>query len=347
MSKRLRGEEQKGNVNVKITLDGEVVREERFNRDNLRLNEIVKSDIQKYVSPVKFQMLYISGGKSRLMVIVPIPEKTKCHESPHDNPYLEYCSSLGFFKSTGTSNDWSFEGIYLPFAGISSIDKWIRKIGSEVLSPWHLPIMEYVLQKLKSDNTLKKKGLSTLIVYKFLMRFGDWRMLQISAALGGSLWNTIPELKYIKEFILKNNLVECKNIRFPLLVRFGLIIDGVSKTDQKEEEVIIEFENHLFSEKFYYDEYDVYALSNDIIQEYYFSQDIIETPDLNLVNEKMREYNAFCFDPKKLKQQEKEKLRNKQIEEEERLLYGDEEEEFGKEGGRPKKYVDLKTGTRN
>jgi len=325
---------------VVVRLGGKEIRrdiiklEKKFNKDNLILNAIVRNDIEKYISPVSFQILYKSKQKLRLLVIIPIPKKTKCDQSPKDNKYLDFCNSLGFFKSTGTSNKWSFEGVYLPFAGIS-IHGWIRKIGAAWFSPWHVPIIEYALTKLKADKILKPNGLSTLILYKFLMRFADWQMLQISAALGGPLWNAIPELKFVKEFILKNNLVECKNndtlvIR---LKRSTAIVDASDNDDERQKIFVQMFQDSLFTNNFYKRLQDVYKPSNDIIQEYSLLEHTNETDSIPFVNDKMKQYNAMCFDPIKIEYYDREDERHDKDDD-------DKDDEIIHQP----KYVDLNTG---
>jgi hypothetical protein len=301
-------------------LDG-VEKERVFKQENEKLDKIVEDDVRKYKTAVikmggrilfkkKYtvlegkkdtvdaQKMYISDSdsdlKERLMVIIKIPKKLRCEEEDRrGNAHLNFCTSLGFFRSTGSSNEWSFAGIFLPFAGIAEEGKWVRKIGCLFLSPWHVPIMQYALNKLKKENLLKENGLSTLLMFKFLLRFGHWQMLQISAALGGPLWEAVPELRFIQEFILSHNLVKCHAAKSFMRIHTVSI--------NADEMNVILLENELFEDKKFSEVKDKYEKSSNIIQEYFLLKEFETTEDLNKINAMVEKHKAMCYDPEQNK----------------------------------------------
>ena len=139
------------------------------------------------------QMIF-NGDPNRLMVIVDIPNRKKLL----DRLYLRFCDAQAFFRSSGTSNHWSFESVFLPFSRVDS-NNWIHKIGSHGQEDWLLALLT-VCQKENGKLTAKQKNM----LVHFLTRFGTWWMLQISAGLGGKLWDEIKLLSWLKFFILSH-----------------------------------------------------------------------------------------------------------------------------------------------
>ena len=138
--------------------------------------------------------MILGDEPNRLIVIVDIPNKKKLL----DRLYLRFCDAQAFFRSTGSSNHWSFESIFLPFSRVDS-NGWIHKIGSHGQEEWFLALVS-ACQKENGKLTAKQKNMLT----HFLSRFGTWWMLQISAGLGGKLWDEIKLLSWLKFFILSH-----------------------------------------------------------------------------------------------------------------------------------------------
>ena len=125
------------------------------------------------------------------------------------------CQNLSFERSTGTSNELNFPGMFLPILNVSksgslhkasSFGGWYASTARDKDPPVEV-VYQYVLDKMRKQGHGDPCLVKTCIFMKELFsRFGNWEQLQISAALGGTIWDTYHVSSVLKELILTHNL---------------------------------------------------------------------------------------------------------------------------------------------
>lgn len=135
------------------------------------------------------------------------------------NQVVRECQNLAFERSTGSSNELNLPGIFLPIKGMSD-SGWISKFGlfgSDSSKrniryfqrePPVEALYQYILDKM-SNNGHSKDCLEKACIFmkELFSRFGNWEQLQISAALGGPIWEEYTVSLTLKEFILTHSLL--------------------------------------------------------------------------------------------------------------------------------------------
>lgn len=101
------------------------------------------------------------------------------------------CKNIGFYLSSGTSNETNFPGMWFPFTCVEPVG-WIRKEKG----------LDLFFRRYWLEN---KDIFGVKIVQKFLEKFAHFWQVRISAGMPSdpdSLWNKIPAMIKLKEFAL-------------------------------------------------------------------------------------------------------------------------------------------------
>lgn len=121
-----------------------------------------------------------------------------------------------YYLSTGTSNEFNFEGVYFPTAGIEEQGTmfgrpgWVMKMLSGLTSLWRARLCELMVE-ISCDS-----------IQQFLNKFMYWFQVSHSAALGGQFWSR-PDMKYLRDFAVNfywngQEFVQDENIVSQILV---------------------------------------------------------------------------------------------------------------------------------
>lgn len=201
---------------LKLIEEG-LIEEEKQRDDDILEKSFENTEIRRVVDTC----VYASVGleKQRTIVLAEIPNKKtllKYARNSIDKKRLMSCDNQAFFRSTGTSNYWSFESIFFPFKRVDS-SGWIHKDMGGDLSPWFKILIEHFRE---THPDLFKKGRP--ILEHFISKFGDWWQVKMSAGLGGKLWDEVPELSFVKFFMLNHdwNSVKELYIKSEIVVRY-------------------------------------------------------------------------------------------------------------------------------
>jgi len=222
-------------------------------------------------------------------------------------------NTYGFFKSTGTSNDFSedFKDTWFPFFGIqiaeskNEIDYWIVKgvsLNNDLnniknILPKNDKFRNEILLlddcNSNSDNLDSDKlDNRNKLCYKFFRYFPSFETLQISALLNGGFWEykNIDFLKNLKDAIL-NYDINYKKLEYtfePLVLKDfdNINIKFPSDSNVKFEELINE--KLITNDKTYYNKGQNYIENNKAFIEYYFNKKKIILDDHKYYEEKSK-----------------------------------------------------------
>ena len=131
----------------------------------------------------------------------PIYDSGKYTKEPLNYPVNQ---SFAFEYSTGTSNiGENFPTTFLPIMYIDGVGRYLNKargldedIGEYIIETIILP---YIIEECK--NNAREH-----LLY-FLKRFGCWKQLQISAAIGGEAWDTYKHLTLLQRFAFTHDCI--------------------------------------------------------------------------------------------------------------------------------------------
>ena len=119
---------------------------------------------------------------------------------PTDEPVKQ---SFAFEYSTGTSNRGeNFPNIFLPIMNINAHKNYIEKAAN-----LDLIVKDELIEVILPQIIDKCKDNAMIHLEYFLKRFGCWKQLQISAALGGETWETFEHFKILREFALTHDFI--------------------------------------------------------------------------------------------------------------------------------------------
>lgn len=183
------------------------------------LLSLVPEDSQKPPSPDKVPIKRKPIGQgviavkcfSRLFIVVQDTDETErdvdCYGHPGNSKLsLPTCRNFVFEKSTGTSNEYNFKSVFLPFLRQDK-GNWIHKDGNLDLKSNIVPsLIKYISTKMCGSSKNCQSDIKVFLK-EFINRFGCWRQLQLSAALAqpGELWTIVPVAIYLREFALTHN----------------------------------------------------------------------------------------------------------------------------------------------
>jgi hypothetical protein len=116
--------------------------------------------------------------------------------------------SYAFEYSSGTSNPGeNFPNTFLPINYISPSD-WLAKT-SKLFWSTHEYLLTYMYNYILEKLPKNCRHNAYLHLEYFINRFGCWKEIQISAALGGGIWESdYTEFVELRDFVLNNDIVE-------------------------------------------------------------------------------------------------------------------------------------------
>lgn len=142
------------------------------------------------------------------IIFNPVYESGTYTEVPTDKSIEQ---SFAFEYSTGTSNlGENFPNTFLPIMHIETVGRYLQKSGGLekiILDKINEEILEHIINECREN---AKKHL-----YYFIKRFGCWKELQISAALGGETWDTFQHFINLRIFALSHDYINDINLFIP------------------------------------------------------------------------------------------------------------------------------------
>lgn len=134
------------------------------------------------------------------VIFTPVYKSGQYIEELTDEPIKQ---SFAFEYSTGISNRGeNFPNTFLPIMHIESVGKYLQKSGG----------LEKIIEEQINEELLPKiidkcRENSKKHLFYFMKRFGCWKELQISAALGGETWDIFTHFKLLQDFALTHDFI--------------------------------------------------------------------------------------------------------------------------------------------
>jgi hypothetical protein len=200
---------------------------------------IINDSIKKNVVEEKTESCIVYSVNNNFITTVQVPDKA--FNTNHEwIPIRRTCYSVGFYRSSGTSNtkvNANFPYMWFPVYRIKETDS--RYSGDEHRGwIWKASTLQRKRSVEVYKNGMKIKD--TDFLYLFFEKFEFWWQVQISAALPSvpeSLWNTHPELIMLRSFCLLNSWDNGSQTFYldPNIVTFYQVVNCNRKVDTPEE----------------------------------------------------------------------------------------------------------------